>query len=338
MLSAALAGIGARLICHPLDTVKTVAFTGFAGDHHLHPHQQSLALAVGGAGSPSAGGRFAFGDAARSIWRREGIAGLYRGIGVACVGAAPGVALYLTTYDRVTCWWTALGATWTASPETATALARVAASTPGSVTAFTGGFIAEVVSCLVWVPIDVSKERLQSQPPQLAGRYRGSLDAVQTIVRNEGVFCLYKGYLSTLASFGPFSAVYFVFYEFFGRWLRTVLPGDHSRNSFLVNLMAGAGGNIVASLFTNPLELIKTRLQVQRAVLNPAVSVDGLSGKQKSLFRFHYRGLTDGLATVAKEDGVRALWKGVGCRIAFTAPNAALTMAFYGAIKSRLGW
>lgn len=318
MLSAALAGISARLICHPLDTIKTVSFTDFAGDHHLRSATGSATAAH----APRS--RIAFLDAAQSIMRREGLKGMYRGVGVACVGSVPGVALYLTTYEKVSHWWLSLGRATDSVTGCPSFLNRVAAATPRTITSFTSGLIAEAVSCVVWVPIDVSKERLQSQPPGLQGRYSSSLDALRTIARREGVGGLYKGYWSTLGSFGPFSAVYFACYECFSRHLySSVFTEGSPRDGFVTALLAGAGGNTVASLVTNPLELIKTRLQVQRPVLDTEVSA------LRSLFMYDYSGLLDGIRTVAREDGVRALWKGVGCRIAYTAPNAALTMAFY---------
>ncbi|CAN0434764.1 unnamed protein product, partial [Scytosiphon promiscuus] len=99
-------------------------------------------------------------------------------------------------------------------------------------------------SCVVYVPVDVVKERLQVQrspsrnsaatgspsaPNRAAGAasgvargvgegamlplYRGSADTLKTILRTEGLRGIYKGYLATVASFGPFSALYFMFYE-----------------------------------------------------------------------------------------------------------------------------
>ena len=77
--------------------------------------------------------------------------------------------------------------------------------------------------------MDVIKERLQVQSVQMRAAssssssanngtkfspYRGSVDAFITICKNEGVMRgLYKGYGITLLSFGPFSALYFWFYE-----------------------------------------------------------------------------------------------------------------------------
>lgn len=39
------------------------------------------------------------------------------------------------------------------------------------------------------------------------------MDALVSILKNEGLRGLYKGYYATVLSFGPFSALYFSFHE-----------------------------------------------------------------------------------------------------------------------------
>lgn len=90
------------------------------------------------------------------------------------------------------------------------------------------------VSCVVFVPVDVIKERLQIQTalpthsvPAVGTAYRGSWDALVTIARQEGVRGVYRGYWATLLSFGPFSAAYFALYEKVGvHCLSRCIPYD----------------------------------------------------------------------------------------------------------------
>jgi hypothetical protein len=274
----AAAGIFGRVLCHPLDTVKTVQFT---------TGERSLVTTVKG------------------IYGREGIAGFYRGVGIATTGSAPGVALYLSTYDAARQWCDAHGAH--GNP-----MAHLAC-----------GFAAEAASCIFWVPIDVIKERMQAQPPSLAGRYRSSFDGVQTVFSNESIRGLYRGYLSTLASFGPFSGVYFMTFEA----VKPLLGGTHP-SSFWQTMISAGIANAIAALTTNPLDLVKTRLQVQRAVLT--VGNERVVSQQ---FSFAYTGLLGGLRETIRHDGVLSLWRGTGARILFTAPNAALTMTMFDKLK-----
>ena len=63
------------------------------------------------------------------------------------------------------------------------------------------------------MPVDVVKERLQVQSNRTDSAYKGSIDAFRTIIKQEGLRGLYKGYSATLFSYGPFSATYFLLYE-----------------------------------------------------------------------------------------------------------------------------
>ena len=66
--------------------------------------------------------------------------------------------------------------------------------------------LAEAIACVIYVPVDVIKERLQVQKGiqsiggglQKGYYYKGSLDALKKITRNEGLGGIYKGYLATL--------------------------------------------------------------------------------------------------------------------------------------------
>ena len=43
--------------------------------------------------------------------------------------------------------------------------------------------------------------------------YESDLDAIRQIRKTEGIRGLYRAYFATVLSFGPFSALYFLFYE-----------------------------------------------------------------------------------------------------------------------------
>ena len=79
----------------------------------------------------------------------------------------------------------------------------------------TSGILVEAFCCSIFVPVDVIKERLQVYQHIDSGStyYRNSSDALQKILKYEGIRGLYKGYCATVLSFGPFSSLYFLFYE-----------------------------------------------------------------------------------------------------------------------------
>jgi len=43
--------------------------------------------------------------------------------------------------------------------------------------------------------------------------YKNDIDAISKILKGEGLRGIYKAYGATVFSFGPFSALYFLFYE-----------------------------------------------------------------------------------------------------------------------------
>ena len=103
-------------------------------------------------------------------------------------------------------------------------------------------------------------------------------------------------------------------------WVRSLGWSIHSVILILSNRSASAGA--VASFCTNPLDLIKLRLQIQRGKIRT------LSSQQ------HYTGVLDGLQKTIRTEGSRALFKGAGARMAFHAPSTAITIALYERCKS----
>ncbi|KAI0917376.1 hypothetical protein AcW1_007425 [Taiwanofungus camphoratus] len=87
------------------------------------------------------------------------------------------------------------------------------------------------------------------------------------------------------------------------------------------SMIAGAGGGLVASIATCPLDVIKTRLQAQQAV----------SGQKG------YEGVVATVKTVLKHDGFRGLYRGLGPTILGYLPTWAIYFAVYDGIKSHFG-
>jgi len=138
-------------------------------------------------------------DVAAATMRNEGIKGFYPGIGAVLVGGVPGIVIYIATYEK--------------SRDFLETKFPVLSRYP-SLSYLCSGMIAEIACCTVFVPVDVIKERLQTQSSSLATfKYNGSIDALRTILRTEGFRGMYKGYGATLYSYGPFSAMYFLFFE-----------------------------------------------------------------------------------------------------------------------------
>jgi len=246
----------------------------------------------------------------RRTYKVEGFRGLYRGFGVTAIGSAPAMAVYLTSYEKCK----------DALPEFHPIFAR----TP-SFAHFVAGMLAETISCLLWVPIDVTKERLQVQELGGAHNYRGNIDAVRTIWRTEGLAGVYKGYLATILSFGPQSAFMFTFYEQMKRFSRSVLDVHaDAEMPFAAHLFNSVVAGCGAALVTNPLDMVKLRLQVQR--VSPGAFETPWGGRP-------YSGMIDGLVQIVRQEGFRALFKGAGARMAFSGPMTSISLATFESLR-----
>lgn len=186
---------------------------------------------------------------------------------------------------------------------------------------FVGGFTAEIVACLIWVPVDIIKERLQVQSiidPQF--RYKSTLHAFKQMFVHEGIEGLYKAYGATIVSFGPFSAIYLSIYEQLKykcvHWSSTLNANEINDVSqlpvFYIALSACTAG-AVAAVVTNPLDMIKLRMQVQRG----------------GIYHFGYRNIFHGLKMVVEREGYWSLFHGCGARVLFWVPNLAVNLTMY---------
>jgi len=87
--------------------------------------------------------------------------------------------------------------------------------------------------------------------------------------------------------------------------------------------VAGAAGASAAWL-TSPLDLVKTRLQVQRR----AAALSNTGGTP-----FVYRSFVDGLREVAAKEGLRGMFKGSLARVLFVASTMSITVASMESFK-----
>lgn len=244
-LGSTVAGIVSRLVTHPLDTAKARLQAVYQAGSPLqsNPYRGPVHVLV-------------------QTVKTEGIAGLYRGLGAVLVGGTPGTVIYLCGYEMAK---NQLSEHWSSDS---------AAGSGDFFMHFTAGMIAETISCIIYVPVDVIKERMQVQ--QLPGSgdgpkskslvYKSSWDALKHISRTEGLSGVYRGYGATLASFGSFSALYFAFYEHLkhgARQFESGRIGESARSmqdvevSFAMTVASTASAGALASWITSPLDMAK---------------------------------------------------------------------------------
>mmetsp|Transcript_32116 Transcript_32116/g.39531 ORF Transcript_32116/g.39531 Transcript_32116/m.39531 type:complete len:336 (-) Transcript_32116:693-1700(-) len=128
------------------------------------------------------------------------------------------------------------------------------------------------------------------------------------IAQNDGIEALYQGWQSAVISLGASNFVYFYTYNAFKSiYKKFVLKDPKANIDTLTNLLVASSAGVINVLATTPLWVAGTRLTVQNRKKTSA-SVDGTEDRTKK----PYTGVLDCLTRIIKEEGVAALWKGVG--------------------------
>mmetsp|Transcript_104087 Transcript_104087/g.315941 ORF Transcript_104087/g.315941 Transcript_104087/m.315941 type:complete len:294 (+) Transcript_104087:84-965(+) len=279
------AGIVADVITHPLSTVKTrLQVQGSGGGGHGAVAYRGVTHALA------------------TIVRSEGIGALYRGLGAVLVGAAPAQGLYFGGY------------------ESAKALLGAGQSGVGN---FAAGVCAQLCGSICWVPMDVIKERLQVEGQvKLAARaYTGSFNAFSHIMKHEGLVGLYRAFPVHQLTWAPFNGCYFMIYE----KCKTLCidagyEDGHDNLEPTAQLCCGATAGIIAGAVTNPVDVLKTRLQV--AMANPEM--------------FPYTNSWQAFRHLLRHEGPAALMDGAFCRVIWLAPRLTICVAAYEQLKAWL--
>ncbi|CAI5460868.1 unnamed protein product, partial [Closterium sp. Yama58-4] len=178
------------------------------------------------------------------------------------------------------------------------------------------------------LPIDTAKVRLQLQGKAAGGaggaggvvKYRGMVGTMGTIAREEGLSALWKGLVPGLHRQCVYGGLRIGLYD----PVKALFVGKDHRGDvpLTMKIAAALTTGAVGIAIANPTDLVKVRLQSEGR-LPP--------GTPK-----RYSGALNAYATIARQEGVAALWTGVGPNIARNAIINAAELASYDQIKQTL--
>ncbi|CAE6479018.1 unnamed protein product [Rhizoctonia solani] len=211
-LSGGVGGISAVLVGHPFDLTKTRLQTAPEGAY-------TGAL-----------------DVVKKTLARDGVKGMYRGMGPPLAGVTPIFAISFWAYD--------LGKKITLS------LGELAFA----------GFFSAIPTTLVAGPAERVKVLLQIQGQGGQSKYSGPTDVVRQLYREGGLKSVFRGTAATLARDGPGSAAYFVAYEVAKKQL-TPAGSDPSQLNLSAVVLAGGLAGVAMWSVAIPPDVIKSRLQ-----------------------------------------------------------------------------
>jgi len=126
---------------------------------------------------------------------------------------------------------------------------------------FTLGSIAGATGATAVYPIDLVKTRMQNQRTgSYIGElmYRNSFDCFKKVIRHEGVTGLYRGLVPQLMGVAPEKAIKLTMNDL----MRDKFTSDKGNIPLYGEIIAGGTAGASQVMFTNPLEIVKIRLQV----------------------------------------------------------------------------
>ncbi|CDR42615.1 CYFA0S10e00298g1_1 [Cyberlindnera fabianii] len=185
---------------------------------------------------------------------------------------------------------------------------------------FVAGGVGGMTGSIFTSPFDVVKTRLQSDVYAASYRkamtssnpllqalqhFRETFGIIGSVYKTEGVRALFKGLGPNLVGVIPARSINFFTYGVGKEFLSKNF--NNGQEATWVHLCAAAAAGIATSTATNPIWLVKTRLQLDKA------------GSKL------YKNSWDCLKTVVKTEGIRGLYKG-------------LSASYLGSVESTLQW
>lgn len=245
-------------------------------------------------------------DALCKILRTEGVRGLYRGFMVNTLTLIAGQG-YITTYELVRKYVNQY-------------------SPSNTVKSVVAGGMASLVAQTITVPIDIVSQHLMMQgqgehltrfkakPKVGLATTKHKLSFGQTrditvqIFAADGFRGFYRGYVASLLTYIPNSAVWWPFYHFYAEQLSLLAPSECPH--LILQAVAGPMAAATASTITNPMDVVRARVQVEGRT--------SVIGTYKQLL---------------VEEGAYGLTKGLSARVISSMPTSVLIVVGYETLK-----
>eukprot|EP00249_Psilotum_nudum_P009766 c22140_g1_i1 orf=522-1436(+) len=158
------------------------------------------------------------------------------------------------------------------------------------------GLIAGGIGAAVGNPADVAMVRMQADgrlPEGLRRNYHSVVDALRRMVKEEGIGCLWRGSGLTVKRAMLVSSCQLSTYDHVKEEL---IHYNLMKNGFSLHLVASVSAGIMASMASNPVDVIKTR------IMNMKVEEGEVP---------LYKGPLDCALKTVKREGPLALYKGI---------------------------
>ncbi|XP_070295259.1 LOW QUALITY PROTEIN: mitochondrial glycine transporter B-like [Salvelinus sp. IW2-2015] len=225
------------------------------------------------------------------VIRTESFLGLWKGVSPSFVRCIPGVGIYFSTFYSLKQHYFQEG------------------RAPNAGEAVLLGAGARAVAGVCMLPVTVIKTRFES------GRYNyvSVLGGLKSVCETEGPRALFSGLTATLLRDAPFSGIYVMFYS----QAKRSLPPEVSSSPYapLGNFGCGVMAGVLASVVTQPADVVKTHIQVSPS---------------------HWT-TKDAIRYIYTEHGLRGFFRGAVPRSLRRTLMAAMAWTVYEQLMARMG-
>ncbi|XP_021184196.2 mitochondrial thiamine pyrophosphate carrier [Helicoverpa armigera] len=175
------------------------------------------------------------------------------------------------------------------------------------------GGLAGAFTRAVAQPLDVLKIRfqLQLEPIENGSKYSSILQAVGSIVKEEGIFTLWSGHVPAQLLSISYGVLQFSVFESLTQVCKGSDMAFYNTHRHWINFTNGGVAAAVGTVVSFPFDTVRTRLIAEQ--------------KTKKA----YKGFTHAVTHMVKTEGVASLFKGLTPTLGQIAPHAGIQFAVY---------
>ncbi|KAL0818975.1 hypothetical protein ABMA28_008265 [Loxostege sticticalis] len=282
IINGGIAGIVGVSVVFPLDLVKTRLQNQTIGPNGEKQYKNML-------------------DCFKKTYAAEGYFGMYRGSAVNILLITPEKAIKLAANDMFRHYLTL--------PDGSLPIPRQ----------MVAGGLAGACQIVITTPMELLKIQMQD-----AGRVAAqakaegktfkrvtAMELTRKLLKERGIFGLYKGVTATAGRDVSFSVIYFPLFA----TLNNLGPKEKGSENppFWWSFVSGCAAGSTAALMVNPMDVVKTRMQ----------TLTKGSGERQ------YTSIMDCITQMLKHEGPTAFFKGGACRMIVIAPLFGIAQAVY---------
>ncbi|XP_066300599.1 mitochondrial glutathione transporter SLC25A40-like isoform X2 [Branchiostoma lanceolatum] len=237
-------------------------------------------------------------DAFVQISRKEGLKSLWSGLPPTLIMAVPATVVYFTAYDN---------------------LKEAMGFVPGKknyTVPIVAGSIARIIAVTAISPLELIRTKMQSKKLT----YQELKSCIRSSVQSGGVLSLYRGWGPTVLRDVPFSALYWLNYEYLKSELCEIYHTEEP--TLVMSFFAGATSGTIAAVLTLPFDVIKTHRQIEMGEMETRQRAP----QSSSTFILMRR--------LWMQNGPKALFAGLTPRVVKVAPACAIMISCYEGFKS----